>query len=88
MIAAGFEGGQPPRRQPGISRAADLRTNQARPTPTPPEPEPVGVASSNNHSINHVSPAESSAAGAVSRRRYRSLPPGSRCRVGPATKMI
>jgi cell division protein FtsZ len=25
VIAAGFEGGQPPRRQPGIARAADLR---------------------------------------------------------------
>ena len=58
VIAAGFEGGQPPRRQPGISRAADLRANQARPTPLPPEPEPVGVASSNNHSINNVSPVE------------------------------
>ena len=58
VIAAGFEGGQPPRRQPGISRAADLRANQGRPTPPPPEPEPVGVASSNNHSINNVSPAE------------------------------
>jgi cell division protein FtsZ len=58
VIAAGFEGGQPPRRQPGISRAADLRANQARPTPPPPEPEPVGVASSNNHSINNMSPAE------------------------------
>ena len=58
VIAAGFEGGQPPRRQPGISRAADLRAHQARPTPPPPEPEPVGVASSNNHSINNVSPVE------------------------------
>jgi len=58
VIAAGFEGGQPPRRQPGISRAADLRANQARPAPPLPEPEPVGVASSNNHSINNVSPAE------------------------------
>jgi cell division protein FtsZ len=59
VIAAGFEGGQPPRRQPGVSRAADLRTHQP-PTPTPPEPEPepVGVASHNNHSINHMSPAE------------------------------
>jgi cell division protein FtsZ len=56
VIAAGFEGGQPPRRQPGISRAADLRANQARPAPPLPEPEPVGVASSNNHSINNVSP--------------------------------
>ena len=26
VIAAGFEGGQPPRRQPGVSRAADLRS--------------------------------------------------------------
>jgi len=58
VIAAGFEGGQPPRRQPGISRAADLRAQQARPTPPPPEPEPVGVALSNNHSINNVSPLE------------------------------
>ena len=58
VIAAGFEGGQPPRRQPGISRAADLRAQQARPTPPPPEPEPVGVALSNNHSINNVSPVE------------------------------
>jgi cell division protein FtsZ len=59
VIAAGFEGGQPPRRQPGVSRAADLRTHQSRPTPVPPEPEPVTVASNNNHSINHVSPTES-----------------------------
>ena len=62
VIAAGFEGGQPPRRQPGISRAADMRTHQAPPNPTPPvpvpEPEPVGVASHNNHSINYLSPAE------------------------------
>ena len=28
VIAAGFEGGQPPRRQPGISRSADLRSPQ------------------------------------------------------------
>jgi len=58
VIAAGFEGGQPPRRQPGISRAADLRAHQARPAPPLPEPEPVGVASSNNHSMNNVSPVE------------------------------
>src|SRR6187455_912715 len=57
VIAAGFEGGQPPRRQPGISRAADLRNHQARPTPPPvPEPEPVGVAPNANHLNNHVSP--------------------------------
>jgi cell division protein FtsZ len=58
VIAAGFEGGQPPRRQPGISRAADLRTHQARPAPMPPDPEPVGVTSNNNHALNRVSPVE------------------------------
>jgi cell division protein FtsZ len=62
VIAAGFEGGQPPRRQPGISRAADLRSHPARPASTDPEPEPVAVAAHNNHSANHSldygSPAE------------------------------
>ena len=57
VIAAGFEGGQPPRRQPGISRAADLRNNHVRSTPTAPELEPVGVGSKN--SLNHTTPAES-----------------------------
>ncbi len=44
VIAAGFEGGQPPRRQPGISRASDLRSS-SRPAvsaygaPAAPEPE-------------------------------------------------
>jgi cell division protein FtsZ len=52
VIAAGFEGGQPPRRQPGISRAADLRNSQARSTPTPAEPTPVMVAA--NNSVNHA----------------------------------
>jgi cell division protein FtsZ len=60
VIAAGFEGGQPPRRQPGISRAADLRTHQTRPTPTPVEPEPV-VASNNHSSTSYTAPAESTA---------------------------
>jgi cell division protein FtsZ len=57
VIAAGFEGGQPPRRQPGISRAADLRT-QTRATPTPPEPEPATVAPNNHNSSDHGAPAE------------------------------
>ena len=44
VIAAGFEGGQPPRRQPGISRAGDLRSVGApgrRPpaATAPPEPD-------------------------------------------------
>jgi cell division protein FtsZ len=60
VIAAGFEGGQPPRRQPGISRAADLRTHQTRPTQTPAEPEPA-VASNNHSSTSHTAPAESTA---------------------------
>ncbi|MBK8460344.1 MAG: cell division protein FtsZ [Micropruina sp.] len=50
VIAAGFDGGQPPRRQPGTPRQPDLRQQQrpaapARPTtpaPAPaPEPKPV-----------------------------------------------
>ena len=35
VIAAGFEGGQPPRRQPGISRSADLRNQRTPRTPAP-----------------------------------------------------
>jgi cell division protein FtsZ len=61
VIAAGFEGGQPPRRQPGISRAADLRTLQTRTTATPSEPEPAAVTSNNHGSANHMTPAESPA---------------------------
>jgi cell division protein FtsZ len=61
VIAAGFEGGQPPRRQPGISRAADLRTPQTRPTPAASEPEPAAVTSNNHGSANHTTPAESPA---------------------------
>jgi cell division protein FtsZ len=61
VIAAGFEGGQPPRRQPGISRAADPRTHQARPTPTSPEPEPAAAVSHNPSSANHAAPAENPA---------------------------
>jgi cell division protein FtsZ len=57
VIAAGFEGGQPPRRQPGISRSADLRNHHARSAPIPPEPTPVTVAS--NNSVNHAAPVES-----------------------------
>ncbi|HKX16222.1 MAG TPA: cell division protein FtsZ [Propionibacteriaceae bacterium] len=60
VIAAGFEGGQPPRRQQGISRAAELRTHQAvHSTPTSPEPEPLTVRSNNNHSVSHAAPAQS-----------------------------
>ena len=57
VIAAGFEGGQPPRRQPGIGRAADLRNHHPRATPTAPEPPLVTVAA--NNSANYVTPVES-----------------------------
>jgi cell division protein FtsZ len=56
VIAAGFEGGQPPRRQPGLSRAADLRNHQARSTPTPLEPATAGASNSMNHA---TTPSES-----------------------------
>jgi cell division protein FtsZ len=44
VIAAGFEGGQPPRRQPGIARAADLRNQNGRPA-TPPQAAPAPAQS-------------------------------------------
>ena len=52
VIAAGFEGGQPPRRQPGISRAADLRNHQARSAATPLESAPAVSAA--NNLMNHA----------------------------------
>jgi cell division protein FtsZ len=50
VIAAGFEGGQPPRRQPGVGRGAEARNAPARPpaqTPSAPVPQP-----SPNHTPN------------------------------------
>ena len=41
VIAAGFEGGQPPRRQPGISRSADLRGGNRGGTPAGTAPAPA-----------------------------------------------
>ncbi len=47
VIAAGFEGGQPPRRQPGVSRSADLRNSSARPAPADhPAPRPTSAGGS------------------------------------------
>jgi cell division protein FtsZ len=58
VIAAGFEGGQPPRRQPAISRAGDLRNHQARSTPAPLESTPTNSAA--NNLMNHATtPADS-----------------------------
>ena len=48
VIAAGFEGGQPPRRQPGISRASDLRSSR---------PAPVASYGSSEPERNTVSQA-------------------------------
>jgi len=46
VIAAGFDGGSPPRRQPGVTRQPDLRarpqaTTRPEPTPAPPIAAPV-----------------------------------------------
>ena len=62
VIAAGFEGGQPPRRQPGISRSADLRTSSAsRPAASP------GTSSGSGSGPSGPSaPAPSSASGGAS----------------------
>ena len=46
VIAAGFEGGQPPRRQPGISRASDLRSSRPAPIASYGSSEPERGASS------------------------------------------
>jgi cell division protein FtsZ len=59
VIAAGFEGGQPPRRQPGISRSADLRSGSRPPVPaveTPP-PAPVPEPAVNGNGNGHSQPA-------------------------------
>jgi cell division protein FtsZ len=63
VIAAGFEGGQPPRRQPGISRSADLRSSGTRPTtpvaePAPPAPVPVPEPALNGNGNGHAHPAD------------------------------
>jgi cell division protein FtsZ len=56
VIAAGFEGGQPPRRQPGVSRAADLRPHPASKPDTPEQSQsPSRVASqTTTRSTTHV----------------------------------
>jgi cell division protein FtsZ len=65
VIAAGFEGGQPPRRQPGIGRQVDIRATSQRSQPTadvaPPPPPAV-------NGDRHLVPATagSSSSGAAS----------------------
>ncbi|MET0692571.1 MAG: cell division protein FtsZ [Propionibacteriaceae bacterium] len=46
VIAAGFEGGQPPRRQPGVSRAPEIRNNPPRPSQSAPSQSPSGTSTS------------------------------------------
>jgi cell division protein FtsZ len=69
VIAAGFEGGQPPRRQSGISRAADLRSTPPRPVTPPPAVEPTQSIRSEGAPepvlVPAGSPAGNSSAGAA-----------------------
>ncbi len=69
VIAAGFEGGQPPRRQPGISRATENRPGGARPAAGPGPPPPAAPRSR--------SPDRPPARSRVS-SRVRLRPPSSR----------
>jgi cell division protein FtsZ len=48
VIAAGFEGGQLPRRQPGITRSADLRAPAQR-TNVVSQPQPTGNHQNGGH---------------------------------------
>ena len=69
VIAAGFEGGQPPRRQPAISRAgaADLRSAPPRPAPPRPmvEPTPAPAPAPEPVLVPAGYPAGNSSAGAA-----------------------
>jgi cell division protein FtsZ len=58
VIAAGFEGGQPPRRQPGIPRSADLRNGggNGRPAQAPQAPQAPAQAPSPGPSYESVRP--------------------------------
>ncbi len=73
VIAAGFEGGQPPRRQPGISRAADLR-NQV---PGRPAAEAPRNQQSGQEQSRPSGPPQQSAPSAPAQPQ-RSAPPVSR----------
>jgi len=77
VIAAGFEGGQPPRRQPGISRSADLRSGSRPPTPaveTPPPPVPEPAVNGNGHGNGHPQPVTPPPAPAAPVAPVRPLP--------------
>ena len=56
VIAAGFEGGVPPRRQPGISRAADLRANRPGPATMASYSSSASTSRSNPFSSEQAAP--------------------------------
>jgi cell division protein FtsZ len=65
VIAAGFEGGQPPRRQPGISRSADLRSGGnggGRPQQAPQAPAQTQAPGPSYESVRPVPAATPSGA--------------------------
>ena len=86
VIAAGFEGGQPPRRQPGVSRSADL-PHPAR-SARPATPAPAGRAGSGRPAAAPAAPSSRPAHAAArrtgsrarDRRRRRPAPAGRRRR--------
>jgi cell division protein FtsZ len=74
VIAAGFEGGQPPRRQPGIARAADLRNQNGRPT-TPPQAAPAPAQSAAPAPAPQPTPVGAGPAAAPARPTSQPAPP-------------
>ena len=53
VIAAGFEGGQPPRRQPGVARQVDIRATSQRSQPTADvAPPPTPAINGDRHLVS------------------------------------
>jgi cell division protein FtsZ len=74
VIAAGFEGGQPPRRQPGIARAADLRNQNGRPA-TPSQAAPAPAQSAAPAAAPQPAPVGAGPAAAPARPTAQPAPP-------------
>jgi len=81
VIAAGFEGGQPPRRQPGISRSADLRNGGGnRPSEAPAAPAQApnpGPSYASARPVPAATPSGASAGTAAPQPRPAQLRPPS-----------
>jgi cell division protein FtsZ len=76
VIAAGFEGGQPPRRQPGISRSADLRSTSSRPTtPEPAQTRTPGPSYESSRPVPAATPSGASAGPSTAPRPAQLRPP-------------